>query len=73
MEAYVWVDYNLRQMRKGALVMEWADVFLHMVLEALGGIAVLVARRWCRHLWHQAVVYILALFVFSLATVNLIG
>jgi hypothetical protein len=65
MEAYVWVDYNLRQMRNGALVLE--------VLEALGGIAVLVARRWCRHLWHQAVVYILALFVFSLATVNLIG
>lgn len=52
---------------------EWLDVLLHMGLEALGGIAVMVANRWCHHFWHQAVVYVLALFVFSVTTVSLIG
>lgn len=55
------------------MTFEWFDIFVHMGLEAIGGLVLALALGWCNHRRHQAIVWVLGAFVFSVLTVNLVG
>lgn len=51
----------------------WADVALHMVLEAIGGAVAWYAYGFCNHWRHRLLVWFVLALVFSYVTVRVVG
>jgi ABC-type glycerol-3-phosphate transport system permease component len=50
-----------------------AQILLHMVLEGIGGVITAYALARCKHWWHRAIRWVILAYIFSLATVHLVG
>jgi hypothetical protein len=52
---------------------DWADYVAHFGIDVLATIATLYARSFCRHGWHQFLVWLGLSVVVTVTTVNLVG
>ena len=52
---------------------DWADYGLHFLVDVLGSLGTLYAQRFCRHRWHQFLVWLALALVVTATTVNLVG
>ena len=51
----------------------WFDIGIHMLLEAIGGLVLLYAYKFCEHRLHQILVWFVLAFGFSYITVQIVG
>lgn len=50
-----------------------SKIFIHMILEAIGGGVAYYAYGFCHHWRHRIAVYFVLSLIFSIVTVHLVG
>lgn len=56
-----------------ALSTDWLDYGVHFLVDVLGSLGTLYAQRFCRHRWHQFLVWLGLAILVTVTTVNLVG
>ena len=56
-----------------ALSTDWTDYGVHFCVDVLGSLGTLYAQRFCRHRWHQFLIWLALAVLVTATTVNVVG
>ena len=63
----------MRTILMTTLSTDWVDYAVHFGVDVCGSLGTLYAQRFCRHLWHQFLIWLGLAVLVTVTTVNLVG